>query len=288
MAVTELGAFLRSRRELVSPSDVGLPAGTRRRVRGLRRDEVAHLAEASVEYYVELEQGRGARPSEQMCAALARALRLTQDERDHLYHLAGRALPAPSSTAAHVHPGMLDLLERLEGTPAQVITDLHATVTQNRLAAALLGAPQHRTGAEAGFIHQWFLNPGVRERYHPEEHHHQSRVFVADLRSVSARRGHDPEVSGLVSALKSGSREFVDLWDRQEVAVRRHDRKRIVHPRVGVIDVVCLSLLSEDGSQRLLWFTPAPGTGAADQLALLSTIGVQDLGPSTLSVGRHS
>src|ERR1051325_9907791 len=90
---TELGSFLRSRRERIRPAEVGLPVGPRRRVPGLRRDEVAQLAGASVDYYIELERG-GAQPSEQMLAALARALRLSRDERDHLYHLAGRPVPA--------------------------------------------------------------------------------------------------------------------------------------------------------------------------------------------------
>lgn len=281
MDIAELGVFLRSRRDRISPSDVGLPTGSRRRVPGLRRDEVAQLAGASVEYVVELEQGRGSQPSEQMLAALSRALRLTLDERDHVYRLAGRALPPVGSTAAHVHPGMLDLLDRLHGTPAQVITDLHAVLTQNRLGAALLGRPRHPTGPRAGFIHQWFLEPVVRERYHPQEHDHQSSVFVADLRAVHARRGRDPEVRTLVTGLLARSPEFAGLWERHDVAVRRADRKRIVHPEVGVIEVNCLSLLSEDGSQRLLWFTPAPGTRAHEQLALLGTVGDQDLTPES-------
>lgn len=275
--VSELGSFLKSRRDRLRPADVGLPAGARRRVPGLRRDEVAKLADASVEYYIELEQGRGAQPSEQMLAALSRALRLTLDERNHMYYLAGRALPSPSSTAAHVHPGMLDLLDHLDRTPAQVITDLHATLTQNRMAAALLGRPQHRKGPQTGFIYQWFLNPAVRQRYHPDEHDHQSRVFVADLRTVSARRNRDIEVADLVKELTRRSAEFAQLWAQQEVAVRRSDRKRLIHPQLGVIEVNCLSLLSEDGTQRLLWFTPAPGTDSGDKLELLATIGEQDL-----------
>src|SRR5690242_20267511 len=104
MDLVDLGAFLKSRRDRIRPADVGLPAGPRRRVPGLRRDEVAQLAGASVDYYIELERGAGAQPSEQMVAALARALRLTLDERDHLYHLAGRPIPPPGGSAAHVHP----------------------------------------------------------------------------------------------------------------------------------------------------------------------------------------
>lgn len=236
------------------------------------------LAGASVDYYNQLEQGRGAQPSEQMVAALARALRLTQDERDHLYFLAGRPLPPTHGASAHVHPGMLDLLERLPDTPAAVITDLHATLVQNRLATALLGPLSAKKGLQASFVYRWFTEPEARARYHPDEHGRQSAAFVADLRAVSARRGGDKEVSSLIQRLLSQSSEFSDLWAQQEVAVRRADRKRIMHPQLGAIELDCLSLLSEDGSQRLLWFTPPVGGDSAEKLALLSVLGAQEIG----------
>jgi transcriptional regulator with XRE-family HTH domain len=270
------GEFLKSRRDRIKPAEVGLAAGPRRRVPGLRRDEVAVLAGASVDYYNQLEQGRGAQPSEQMVAGLARALRLTEDECAHLYLLAGRALPARHDRSAHVHPGMLDLLQRIPDTPAAVITDLHATLVQNRLATALLGPVGSEQGTEASFVHRWFTDPLARSRYHPEEHEHQSRVFVADLRAVSARRAGDPEVGALIRRLLAASREFADLWAHQDVAVRRADRKRLVHPQLGVIELDCLSLLSEDGTQRLLWFTAPVGGDAAGQLKLLSVLGEQE------------
>ncbi|AEW98329.1 helix-turn-helix domain protein (plasmid) [Streptantibioticus cattleyicolor NRRL 8057 = DSM 46488] len=281
----EFGEFLRSRRDRVRPGEVGLPVGARRRVPGLRRDEVAVLAGASVDYYNQLEQGRGAQPSEQMVAALARALRLTEDERNYLYFLAGRPVPPRHSLSAHVHPGMLDLLERLPGTPAAVITDLHATLVQNRLATALLGPVSEAKGREAGFVHRWFTDPQARARYHPDEHDHQSRVFVADLRAVAARRGGDEEVTGLVGELLSVSAEFADLWARHEVAVRRADRKRLIHPELGVLELDCLSLLSEDGSQRLLWFTAPVGGDAAEKLALLDVLGSQEVTTGDHRVG---
>ncbi|WP_328869370.1 helix-turn-helix transcriptional regulator [Streptomyces sp. NBC_00287] len=277
MDLREFGEFLRSRRDRIQPDEVGVPVSARRRVPGLRRDEVAVLAGVSVDYYNQLEQGRGAQPSEQIVAALARALRLTRDERAHLYFLAGRPVPPRHSLAAHVHPGMLDLLQRLPATPAAVITDLHATLVQNRLATALLGPAGAATGREAGFVYRWFTDPDARGRYHPDEHDHQSRVFVADLRAVAARRGKDAEVAGLIGELLSSSEEFAGLWARQEVAVRRSDRKRLVHPQLGVITLDCLSLLSEDGTQRLLWFTAPLGGESAEKLALLDVLGGQDV-----------
>ncbi|GAA1785729.1 MULTISPECIES: helix-turn-helix transcriptional regulator [Streptomonospora] len=278
MNLVELGAFLKSRRDRIRPPDVGLPEGPRRRVPGLRRDEVARLAGASVDYYTELERGSGAQPSEQMVAAFARALRLTWDERDHLYHLAGRPVPPAGGPASHVHPGMLDLLDRLAGTPAQVITDLHVTLVQNPLAVALLGAAPEPSEPQASFVYRWFADPAARSLYPDEDHAHQSRTFVADLRAAVARRGgRDEEAARLVAELRNRSPEFVALWDRHEVAVRRNDRKRIVHAELGVVEVNCLNLVSEDGRQRLLWFTPAIGTGAAEQLELLSVLGTQGL-----------
>ncbi|WP_194896195.1 MmyB family transcriptional regulator [Catenulispora pinisilvae] len=277
MDLAELGGFLKSRRDRIRPREVGLPSGPRRRVPGLRRDEVAQLAGASVDYYIELERG-GAQPSEQMLAALARALRLSRDERDHLYHLAGRPVPPAGSAAAHVSPGMMDLLDRLVDTPARVITDLHVVLVQNRLAAALLGPPPPGTTARAGFVYRWFTDPAARGLYPPADHARHAESFVADLRAAVARRGrHDEESRSLVAELLERSPEFAELWSRHDVAVRRLDAKRIVHPALGVIDVNCLNLLSEDGSQRLLWFSPVAGTDAVEKLELLSVLGIQDL-----------
>lgn len=276
---SELGAFLRSRRDRIRPADVGLSAGPRRRVPGLRRDEVAQLAGASVEYYIELERGAGSQPSEQMLAALARALRLSADERDHLYHLAGRPVPV-HGPATHVHPGMLDLLTRLDGTPAQVITDLHVTLAQNPLAVALVGDETRFRGPEASFVHRWFCDPDGRSKYPEEDHETQSRSFTSDLRAAAARRdANDTEASSLISELLDRSPEFARLWAEHDVAFRRDDRKRIVHPELGVLEVNCLNLFSEDGRQRLLWFTPAVGTDSADRLELLAVVGTQDLRP---------
>jgi transcriptional regulator with XRE-family HTH domain len=274
----ELGAFLRSRRESIRPADVGIVPGPRRRVPGLRRDEVAHLAAASVDYYNELERGAGSQPSEQMLAALARALRLTADERTYLFQLAQRPLPVDGGAASHVPPGMLDLLSRLTSTPAQVITDLHVTLVQNPLAVALLGDHSGFAGPDASFLHRWFTDPSARDIYPPADHAQQSRAFVADLRAAAARRDErDDEAARLVAGLRARSAEFARLWDAHEVAFRRDDRKRINHPHLGLLDVNCLNLFSESGRQRLLWFTPATGTDSADKLALLGVIGTQQL-----------
>lgn len=290
MNLPELGAFLRTRRDRIRPAEVGLPQGPRRRVPGLRREEVAQLAGLSADYYTELERGstkNGVQPSTQTLAALARALRLNGDERDHLFHLAERPVP-PSAhgPSAHVQPALLGLLDRLSNTPARVITDLHETLVENDLALTLLGRSPAQRGPAASFVYRWFTDPRVRGIYPPEDHPHHSRVFVADLQAAAARRGRDAEVARMVAALRRRSGEFAALWDTHDVAVRRMDHKRIVHPMLGVIELDCYNLLSEDGRQRLLWFTAPPGSRGAEQLELLSVLGTQEL--TTPDPGRHA
>jgi hypothetical protein len=112
-----------------------------------------------------------------------------------------------------------------------------------------------------------------------KEHQHQSQFFVADLRAVTARRGNDPVAAELTRRLLDHSDEFSDLWARQDVAVRRSDRKRLLHPTIGEVELNCLNLLSEDGTQRLLWFTPPAGTQAVEKLELLNVIGALAVQP---------
>jgi transcriptional regulator with XRE-family HTH domain len=126
----ELAHFLRSRREALQPSDVGMTAGRRRRTPGLRREEVASLCHMSTDYYTRLEQRRGPQPSVQMLGAIARGMRMTLDERDHLFRLAGHAAPERTGRSEHVSPGLMRILERLD-CPAQIITDLGQSLEQN-------------------------------------------------------------------------------------------------------------------------------------------------------------
>jgi transcriptional regulator with XRE-family HTH domain len=289
--LSELGAFLRTRRDRIRPADVGLPTGTRRRVPGLRREEIALLAGLSVDYYTELERARAGKsriqPSAQALASLARALRLSSDERDHLFRLADRPLP-PSAHASttHIQPALLSLLDRLTDTPARIITDLHETLLDNRLATALLGPSPTRHGPAASLVHRWFTDPEARSLYPVEDHPQHSRIFVADLRAAASRRGPDTQVQAIITSLRRHSQEFNELWNTHDVAVRRTDRKRLIHPELGIIELDCHNLLSEDGRQRLLWFTAPPSSPAAAQLQLLTVIGTQDLGPAPVAADR--
>ncbi|MCI3278631.1 helix-turn-helix transcriptional regulator [Streptomyces cylindrosporus] len=277
MDQTGLAAFLRTRREALQPADVGFPAGHRRRTPGLRREEVAVLCQMSTDYYSRLERGRGPRPSEQMIASIARGLRLTLDERDHLFVLAGHNAPARATRSDHVNAGMMRILDRLQDTPAQIVTGIGETLVQTPLAVALLGDQTHFTGPERSLFHRWFTDPGERGRYVPEDHATHSRVYVAQLRAVAAREGSGSRADLLARELRTASPEFAALWARHEVGVTYTNRKGIIHPELGRISLYCQTLVDPDQSQSLLVFTATPGTEDHDKLQLLSVIGSQHL-----------
>lgn len=269
-----LADFLRRRREALQPGDVGLTAGARRRTRGLRREEVAGLAHMSTDFYARLEQRRGSRPSEQTTAALARALRLTPEERDHLFGLAGHTAPPRAFRTDHASPGLLRVLDRLD-TPAQIVSDLGVTLSQNPLAEALVGVQTRYTGPRRSIVYRWFTDPNER-RIHPEsDHPRHSRIHVASLRAVHGRAGDDPEARELVDRLLRESHEFAALWERHEVASRAGTLKRFVHPLIGQLTLDCQILTAENLTERLVVFTASPGSQDADRLSLLSVIGSQ-------------
>ncbi|MFF0545893.1 helix-turn-helix transcriptional regulator [Nocardia thailandica] len=274
----DLADFLRRGRDRLTPADVGLPPGVRRRTPGLRRDEVAVLAGMSTDYYTRLEQARGPRPSVQVLGALARALRLDDDERDHLFHLCGHPTPDRAvAGATHVGPGILHLLDRLDDTPAMVVTDLGEVLVQNRMHALLAGDHTALRGRDRFYAWRWFTDPESRALFPAADHDRLGRNHVADLRATAARRAGDPEVVEFVAALRAASAEFARYWDEHRVAVRLSDRKVYLHPRVGAVDTLCEVLVTPSATQRLLVYLPRPGTDAADKLALLRVIGSQRL-----------
>jgi transcriptional regulator with XRE-family HTH domain len=269
-----LADFLKRRRDALQPQDVGLHAGARRRTRGLRREEVAALAHMSTDFYARLEQRRGSRPSEQTTAALARALRLTPDERDHLFSLAGHTAPPRAYRTDHASPGLLRVLDSLD-TPAQIVSDLGVTLRQNQLAEALVGVQTHHTGLRRSLIYRWFTDPEQR-LIHPEaDHHLHSRTHVASLRAVHGRAAEDPEAREFVEHLLRDSEEFAALWERHEVASTSGWLKRFLHPLVGTLSLDCQILTAENLTEKLVVFTASAGSEDADRLALLSVIGSQ-------------
>ncbi len=270
-----LADFLRRRREALHPGDVGLPAGVRRRTQGLRREEVAALAVMSADYYTRLEQQRGPQPSEQMLASLARALRLSRAERDYLFQVAGHNAPGSVSAATHVAPALLRVLDRLDDTPALVLSNLGETLVQNRLAEALLGDKSGYTGLARSEIYRWFTDPAERLRYPEDDRDRQSRAQVANLRAAFGSMGPKSRAGELVRALQAASPEFAALWDQHEVGKRFADHKTLIHPELGPIEVDCQVLFTEDQSQALLVLTAAPRSEAYDKLQLLGVLGQQ-------------
>lgn len=277
MERSELADFLRRRREQLTPAEVGLPPGSRRRTPGLRRDEVALLAGISTDYYTRLEQARGPRPSTQVLAALTRALRYTSDERDHVYFLCDHSPPSGSGPDKHVGPGMMHVLAKLDDTPAAVVTDLGETLVQNRMHTLLIGDQTVLPGRQRFFAWRWFTDPASRGFCPPADLDRMSRRQVADLRATAARRAKDPDVVDFVRALRAASAEFEQLWTEHLVSVRHSDVKTIVHPEVGPIAFDCETLLTTSATQRLLIYRPRPGTDAAEKLELLRVIGTQRL-----------
>lgn len=271
----ELAEFLRRRREAVQPADVGLPTGARRRTAGLRREEVAALAAMSANYYTRLEQQRGPQPSEQMLASLARALRLTDDERDYLFRVAGRGAPDRVTMSSHVSPALLRVLDRLSDTPALVLSALGETLVANDLAVALLGDRSALTGWARSDVYRWFTDPSERLLYPEDDRDRQGRSLVSTLRAAHGMLGPRSRAGELVRELRERSPEFAELWDRHEVHQRFADHKTLVHPQVGPIELDCQVLFTEDQTQALLVLTAPPRSEAEEKLALLAVLGQQ-------------
>jgi transcriptional regulator with XRE-family HTH domain len=271
----ELGSFLRSRRERLRPEQAGLPAGPRRRTPGLRREEVAVLAHISTEYYVRLEQGRAPRPSGEVLAGIAAALRLTDAESDHLHVLAGTA---PRSAARHrrdVRPSILALLERLPQTAAFVTSAVFEVLAWNDLAAALMEDFAELAPADRNLARRAFLGPRptAAPLYGVCDGAEFRRHVVMTLRITAARYPSDPAVTGLVDELRTGSAAFARLWERHDVQTAPMLTKTFRHPVVGDITVDCDSLALTDRDQRLVLYTAPPGSRDAEALALLGVLG---------------
>ncbi|MGJ6964645.1 helix-turn-helix transcriptional regulator [Streptosporangium sp. G11] len=269
----QLADFLRTRREALQPEDVGLPRGQRRRTGGLRREEVAALCGMSADYYSRIEQRRGPNPSEQMLAAIARGLHLSLEERDHLFRLAGHATPRRVFRGDHINPGMMRIFDRLEDTPAQVMSHLGETLKQTRLAVALMGDESVHTGMARSMQYRWFTDPASRLIYPEDDHPTHDRLFTASLRDAYTRGGKGSRAAALVDALLAASPEFTALWHEHPVLGPFCGAKRIQHPRLGLLELHCQTLVDPDQSQMLLVFTAVPGSESHEKLQLLPAAG---------------
>lgn len=275
MARSELADFLSTRRARIAPAVVGLTGDVaRRRVPGLRREELAALAGVSVDYYTRLEQGRSRSASIDVLDALATALQLNDAERDHLHHL-GRPAPAKRQSRPRpqrVHPTTLTLLERLDDTvtPAFVLGRRLDVLAHNRLAGALIAefrtlpAPQRN---QARFV---FLDPHARELY--TDWQQVALDTVAMLRHDAGRHPDDPKLSALIGELSINSEEFGKWWPRHDVQRRTTGTKGYHHPVVGELTVQYQALTpSGDEDQVLIVYTTEPGSASDTALRLLAT-----------------
>ncbi|RZU19988.1 helix-turn-helix protein [Kribbella rubisoli] len=275
--MAELGRTLHAWRDRVTPEQVGLPAGGKRRAPGLRREELAQLAGLSVDYIVRLEQGRSDSPSAQVLTALARALRLSDAERNHLFVLAGEVEPSPGRLSAYIPPGVQRIVDQLDGAPLCVCDAAWTIITWNPLFAAVIGDPSEWRGRDRNIIYRHFVSPGDRVVQTPEQQRDFRIAMVTDLRASLARYPHDAELRALIDELRARDEEFARLWDQPIVGFHRSERKTIRHPEVGEFTIDCDVLAVPGSDLRMVVYTAAPNTEAAEKLRLLSVIGLQTL-----------
>lgn len=265
----ELGEVLRAWRDRLTPAAAGLPAGANRRAPGLRREELAGLAGLSVEYVVRLEQGRARNPSSQVLGALARALRLEGDERDHLFRVAGAAVPSSGLVPTHIGPGVQRMIDRLGDVPLAVHTAAWDLLMWNSLWAALTGDPAESDALGRNVAWRHFTR-GPRGVQFDEQHADQFAAdLVADLREAAGRFPHDRGLAELVRRLRSVSTDFESRWGQAHVARHLSSRKTVTSTPVGSITLDCDVLTVPGTDLRIVIYTAAPGTEDSSKLDLL-------------------
>ncbi|GHK01491.1 helix-turn-helix transcriptional regulator [Streptomyces sp. NPDC003753] len=277
MATAEFGRAVRRWRDRVSPEVAGLPAGGQRRAAGLRREELAMLAGISVDYVTRLEQGRASNPSTQVVDALARALRLSGDERAHLFRLAGLVPPGPDTVPTYLTPSVQRMVDRFTGTPVAVYDATWTLLMANPPYAALMGDPSGWRGNERNSVWRHFVGPGSRARHTPESLRAFEAALVADLRAAAARYPADQRLRRLIGDLRTSSDRFTELWDSGAVGRHEAARKIIDHPHVGALTLDCDVLTVAGSDLRIMVYTAEPGTEDAERLALLTVLGTQTL-----------
>jgi transcriptional regulator with XRE-family HTH domain len=264
----DLAGFLRTRRSRVDPAAVGIPTDSRRRVEGLRREEVAHLSGVSVDYYVRLEQGRATQPSEQVLDALARVLGLDETERGHLDRLARQRRRRAKSPGGRVRTELLRVLDLVAGAPAMIMDHRLDVLAGNRLAGLLFGRPM----PGLNIARHIFLEETADGLY--AEWETCTLDVVGHLRLAAGKYPDDPRLASLIGELAMGSERFRRLWARADVRARTHGRKAYRHPLVGLLELHQENFALVDASDmELLVLSAAPGSPAEDGLRLLAGLG---------------
>jgi transcriptional regulator with XRE-family HTH domain len=262
----ELAAFLRARRNALTPAEVGLPAGRSRRTPGLRREEIAMLAGVSVTWYTWLEQGRRINVSTDVLEALARALRLDDAERQHLLTLAVRAPAAHADDVADVPDALVRLITSMEPAPAYVLGPRWEFLAWNRPQARLYPVIERLDDAERNLLWAMFAEPSVRPLL--DDWPAQARRILAEFRAGTAALRDDPQVTTLVDRLRAASPEFADWWPQLDVAQFQTRLRRYHHPRAGELVFEYQQLTpSEWPSLRVVCQLPLPGDDSAERLA---------------------
>jgi transcriptional regulator with XRE-family HTH domain len=262
----DLGEYLRARRGQLRPEQVGLPAGERRRVSGLRREEVAMLAGISPEYYLRLEQGRDLHPSDQVLSTLAEALQLDADASAYLHTIArprtAKHRPRPETVSPHV----VSLINGWPQTAAYVQSRGFTVLAANRLAAAL--SAHFDVGANT----MWaaFLSPDMRELYRDWEA--MTAKAVAFLRSVVAGHDDDPRITTLIGELSMGSERFRTLWATHDVKVRDEGITKMRHPLVGPLDLRYQKFVLPGSESLLVTYHAEPGGPSEDAFRMLADL----------------
>jgi transcriptional regulator with XRE-family HTH domain len=272
----ELASCLRTWRERLSPADVGLPARGQRRVQGLRREEVAQLAGVSMDYLTRLEQGRATSPSSSVLGSLARALRLGDVERDHMYRLAHQPLPLPGVIDTHIPASVLRLMDRLGDASVMVRTVAGELIAANHLAMALFAEAGGEGRRERTLAWRHFMGlPSIRVHRNEQDRIDAEEVLVADLQHAQASYPADTYLSELIRDLRAESPHFNELWCGHSLRRGHAREKHFIHPEVGELTLNCDDLLVEGTALSLAVFTAEPGSPSAQALELLSTIGLQ-------------
>ncbi|HYZ55238.1 MAG TPA: helix-turn-helix transcriptional regulator [Streptosporangiaceae bacterium] len=260
-----LGQMLRSRRERLVPADVGLPPGSRRRTAGLRREEVALLANLSTTYYTFLEQGRPVRPSAQVLDALASALRMSAAERRYLQVLAyGRDGTASAGTAVvmpppeHIDSGVVDLVQRLDPYPTFVKGRRWDVLASNPAARELFTDWETLPAHERNLVRWMFMTDRAREVYCEWES--EARAMLGRFRLAAARYPQDPDFEALIAELRRDSDHVRDWWPRHDVTAVGSGSKKLRHPRLGPVDYSHVVLqIADNPDQTLVTYSPASG-----------------------------
>jgi transcriptional regulator with XRE-family HTH domain len=277
---TEFGRYLRARRGQVTPAQAGLAPGPGlRRTAGLRREELATIAGVSVDYYTRLERGKETRPSPAVVDALARALRLGEDEHDHLRELALRAArhapQPPVAPSRAVRPGIELILESLRPNPAYVVSRVNDLLASNPGGLQMFPGIDDWPPRQRNVSRYLFLHPDARQVV--DDWDKQLGSCVAGLRALAGTDPEAPDLVGLVGELLVKSPDFARLWERYEVRGRRYGQKTINHPRVGSVTLgfQCMQLEGTPG-QRLYVHFAEPGSPEHDTMVLLDLLPAKD------------